>query len=87
MHWFRMARHWRKRTRQHLLDSVDPVGAALCNPHGALSDPNTRSLLSKVFFRAGKLAFLDDLTGSDYKELAPDIANKVRKRATPILEL
>ncbi|EOD09565.1 hypothetical protein EMIHUDRAFT_448407 [Emiliania huxleyi CCMP1516] len=35
--------------------------------------------ITKVFFRAGKLAFLDDLTGSDYKELAPDIANKVRR--------
>ena len=32
----------------------------------------------QVFFRAGKLAFLDELTGSEYKELAPDIANKVR---------
>ena len=34
--------------------------------------------ITKVFFRAGKLAFLDQLTGSEYKELAPDIANKVR---------
>ena len=34
--------------------------------------------ITKVFFRAGKLAFLDELTGSEYKELAPDIANKVR---------
>ena len=34
--------------------------------------------ITKVFFRAGKLAFLDALTGSEYKELAPDIANKVR---------
>lgn len=31
-----------------------------------------------MFFRAGKLAFLDELTGSEYKELAPDIAKKVR---------
>ena len=35
--------------------------------------------ITKVFFRAGKLAFLDELTGSEYKELAPDIANKVRQ--------
>ena len=34
--------------------------------------------ITKIFFRAGKLAFLDELTGSEYKELAPDIANKVR---------
>ena len=34
--------------------------------------------ITKVFFRAGKLAFLDELTGSEYKELAPNIANKVR---------
>jgi len=34
--------------------------------------------ITKVFFRAGKLAFLDKLTGSEYKELAPDIANRVR---------
>jgi myosin heavy subunit len=34
--------------------------------------------ITKVFFRAGKLAFLDELTGSEYKELAPDIANRVR---------
>ena len=34
--------------------------------------------ITKVFFRAGKLAFLDSLTGSEYKELAPDIVNKVR---------
>eukprot|EP00965_Chrysotila_dentata_P033060 1101318-Pleurochrysis_carterae.AAC.1 len=32
--------------------------------------------ITKVFFRAGKLAFLDQLTGSEYKELAPDIANR-----------
>ena len=37
--------------------------------------------ITKVFFRAGKLAFLDELTGSEYKELAPDIANKVRTLA------
>ena len=37
--------------------------------------------ITKVFFRAGKLAFLDELTGSEYKELAPDIANKVRQRS------
>ena len=34
--------------------------------------------ITKVFFRAGKLAFLDELTGSEYKELDPDIANRVR---------
>lgn len=32
----------------------------------------------QVFFRAGKLAFIDSLTSSEYKELAPDIVNKVR---------
>ena len=26
--------------------------------------------ITKIFFRAGKLAFLDELTGSEYKELA-----------------
>eukprot|EP00004_Rigifila_ramosa_P020691 TRINITY_DN5403_c0_g1_i2.p1 TRINITY_DN5403_c0_g1~~TRINITY_DN5403_c0_g1_i2.p1 ORF type:complete len:1321 (-),score=360.16 TRINITY_DN5403_c0_g1_i2:49-3759(-) len=35
--------------------------------------------ITKIFFRAGKLAFLDDLRSSDYKELAPKIAEKVRK--------
>lgn len=34
--------------------------------------------MPQVFFRAGKLAFLDTLTSSEYKELAPDIVNKVR---------
>eukprot|EP00301_Raphidiophrys_heterophryoidea_P005017 c12143_g1_i1.p1 GENE.c12143_g1_i1~~c12143_g1_i1.p1 ORF type:complete len:1493 (+),score=327.31 c12143_g1_i1:156-4634(+) len=35
--------------------------------------------ITRVFFRAGKLAFLDDLTGADYETIAPDIAEKVRK--------
>eukprot|EP00299_Pterocystis_sp_00344_P009852 c4277_g1_i1.p1 GENE.c4277_g1_i1~~c4277_g1_i1.p1 ORF type:complete len:1130 (+),score=294.46 c4277_g1_i1:451-3390(+) len=35
--------------------------------------------ITRVFFRAGKLAFLDDLTGADYETIAPDIAEKVRR--------
>lgn len=34
--------------------------------------------ITRVFFRAGKLAFLDSLRSSEYEELAPDIVNKVR---------
>ena len=47
--------------------------------YGRQPPPTVRACLFwQVFFRAGKLAFLDALTGSEYKELAPDIANKVR---------
>ena len=33
--------------------------------------------ITKVFFRAGRLAFLDELRGSEYQEIAKDIAEKV----------
>ena len=35
-------------------------------------------MLHTCFTHASQLAFLDSLTGSEYKELAPDIVNKVR---------
>lgn len=38
--------------------------------------------ITKIFFRAGKLAFLDDLKSSDYLENVPHIIEKVRKWVT-----
>eukprot|EP00002_Diphylleia_rotans_P034220 TRINITY_DN7338_c0_g1_i3.p1 TRINITY_DN7338_c0_g1~~TRINITY_DN7338_c0_g1_i3.p1 ORF type:complete len:1175 (-),score=252.33 TRINITY_DN7338_c0_g1_i3:6-3530(-) len=35
--------------------------------------------ITKIFFRAGKLAFLDELRSNEYQELAPAIAERVRR--------